>query len=604
MQLLRFLLPLLRPYRRLAGGALCCLVVLVILDLSIPRLIQRIIDQGIHVHNQDVVLRTGLLMLGISLLSLAIAVANNFLSVKVAEGVARDLREAVFLKIQHLSFGNLDQMPTGSLMVRLAGDTAAIQRIVNISLRIGTKAPLLMVGSLVLMVRTSPSLALMLLPLVLLTLGIIWFFILRMEPLFLVVQQHFDRLNTVLQENIAGVRLIRAFVRAGHEKNRFAKANTGFTDSSIRILRAISVMQPILTLCVNAGMVLVIWFGGQAAIRGELSLGQIVAFTNYLLTTLTPLAMMVMLSNAWANGLASAQRVSDLLATVPEVVDRADARSPQELGLGTTKDPVRVSFERVSFRYRNGASRENDGSSGEWILRDIDLTIEPGTTVAILGATGAGKTTLINLIPRFYEVSQGCIRVNGIDIRTLRRQDLCALIAVVPQETILFTGTVADTIRYGNPKADMAEVEAAARTAQAHDFIMRLPQGYQSKIEERGINLSGGQRQRLAIARAILTRPRLLICDDSTSAVDIDTENRLQQALASLPFAHTRLVVAQRVSTVLGADAIVLLDKGRIIGQGTHETLLKENPVYQEIYASQLGNGWANGALEQTEVES
>ncbi|WP_319588452.1 ABC transporter ATP-binding protein [uncultured Desulfobulbus sp.] len=588
MDLLRLFLPFLKPYRLPVILALCCLVALVILDLSIPRLIQRIIDQGIHAQNQEMVVHTGLLMLLISLLSLAMAVGNNFLSVKVGEGVARELRDTVFLKIQSLSFGNLDRMKTGGLMVRLSSDTAAIQRIVNISLRIGTRAPLLMLGSFILMVRTSPSLALMLLPLILLTLGVIWLFIVRMEPLYLLVQQKFDRLNTVLQENVSGVRLIKAFVRADHEGARFASANTEFTRHSIRILRFMSGMSPLLTLCVNAGMVVVIWSGGLAAAKGELTVGQIVAFTNYLLTTLTPLAMMAMLSNAWANGIASARRLSDLLTMEPEVVDRANALSLTEAGLAGT--PVRIDFEGVSFRYGNGNGGENGGAS-EWILRDIDLAIEPGMTLAILGATGAGKSTLVNLVPRFYEVSSGRICVNGIDIRDLQQEALRSLIAVTPQETILFSGTVADNIRYGAPEASDREVEEAARAAQAHVFILGLPQGYQTLIEERGTNLSGGQKQRLAIARALLTRPRILILDDSTSAVDVETETRIQETLEHLPFRHTRLVVAQRVSTVLGADRIVILEKGRIASQGTHDELLARCPIYQEIYASQLGNG-------------
>ncbi|QQG66069.1 ABC transporter ATP-binding protein [Desulfobulbus oligotrophicus] len=587
MQALRFLLPFLKPYKRLAIGALICLVGLVIFDLSIPRLVQRIIDQGIRVHDQEVVLYTGLLMLCISLLSLAMAVANNYLSVKVGEGVARDLREAVFLQIQDLSFGNLDRMQTGGLMVRLASDTAAVQRIVNISLRIGTRAPLLMLGSLLLMVDTSPSLALRLLPLILLTLAIVTVFMLRMEPLFLMVQQQFDRLNTVLQENISGVRLIKAFVRADHERARFSEVNTVFTGYSIRILRTISTMSPLLTLCVNAGIVLVIWHGGLAAIQGELTVGQIVAFTNYLLTTLTPLAMMAMLSNAWANGLASIRRIKELLETVPEVTDMATGAATPLSALG--EGPLGVSFCGVSFRY-NQVDPAGNGEKGEWILCDIDLAVKPGSTVAILGATGAGKSTLINLIPRFYDVIGGSILVNGVDIRELRQQDLRALIAVVPQETILFSGTVADNIRYGKPGATLTEVETAARAAQAHDFIVRLPERYETRIEERGGNLSGGQRQRVAIARAILYQPRLLILDDSTSALDVDTEARLQQALTQLPFAHTSLLVAQRVSTVLAADSIVILDKGRVVSQGSHEELLAHCSIYQEIYASQLGD--------------
>lgn len=577
---LRQLLPFLKPYRKPAFLALAGLVLLVGLDLSIPRLIQRIIDQGIRAQNQAVVVQTGLLMLGISLFSMAVAVSNNLLSVKVGESVARDLRDRVFLKIQELGFGDLDRMRTGGLMVRLLSDTAAVQRIVNISLRIGTRAPLLMLGSLVLMIRTSPPLALLLLPLILLALGVILFFILRMEPLFLGVQERFDRLNAVLQENVAGVRLIKAFVRADHESRRFAVANTGFTRDSIRILRFMSGMSPLLTLCVNAGMVGVIWAGGLAVSEGDLTVGQIVAFTNYLLTTLTPLAMMANLSNAWANGIASARRLIELLALPPQIREAESALGLDESGL--SGGPPEIEFEGVSFRY---------GDEGEWVLQGIDLRIEAGRTLAILGATGSGKSTLIHLVPRFYEVSGGRISINGVDIRTLRLNALRSLIAVVPQETVLFSGTVADNIRYGRPEAGDAEVEATARAAQAHDFILRLPRGYETRIEERGVNLSGGQKQRLAIARALLARPRVLILDDSTSAVDIETEIRIQEALQQEAFRHTRLVVAQRVSTVLTADRIVILDKGRIAGSGTHRELLAGCPIYREIYASQLGDG-------------
>jgi ATP-binding cassette subfamily B protein len=587
---LRQFFPFLKPYWKPALLALICLLILVMLDLSIPRLIQRIIDQGIKAKNQDVVLHTGLLMLLISLVSMGMAIINNILSVRVGESVARDLRDKVFLKIQSLSFGNLDRMKTGGLMVRLSSDTAAIQRIVNISLRIGTRAPLLMLGSLILMVNTSPSLALILLPLILLTLGVIAFFIVKMEPLFRLVQQKFDRLNTVLQENVAGVRLIKAFVRADHEGERFGIANTDFTNNSIKILRFMSGMSPLLTLCVNIGMVVVIWSGGLEVSKGTLTVGQIVAFTSYLLTTLTPLAMMTMLSNAWAGGVASAQRLNDLLTMTAEVVDRKDALSVAQAGLANA--PVRIEFEGVCFRY---GGEDGEGEEGrEWILQDIDLVAEPGKTIAILGATGSGKSTLVNLVPRFYEVTGGRILCNGVDIRQLQQGALRSLIAVVPQETILFSGSVADNIRYGAPAANEIDIRAAAQAAQAHDFICNLPQGYETRIEERGINLSGGQKQRLAIARALLTQPRILILDDSTSAVDVETETRIQEALEQLHFKHTRLVVAQRVSTVLNADWIVILEKGRIVGQGTHGQLLAGCLVYQEIYASQLGNGLEN----------
>ena len=574
--------------------ALLLLTTLVFMDLSIPRLIQRIIDQGIHQQNQAVVIETGLLMLGISALSTIIAVGNNILSVRVGESVARDLREALFHKIQTFSFGNLDRLKTGLLMVRLTSDTSALQRLVQISLRIGTRAPLLMIGSLILMINTSPDLALTMLPLLLVTSVIIVFFVLKMEPLFLSVQQKLDRLNTVLQENVAGVRLVKAFVRADFEGERFEVANEAFTDNSAQVMRFMASMSPVLTICVNIGMVIVVWAGGLAAIQGQLTVGQIVAFTNYLLTTMTPLIMMTMLSNVWANGIASARRINEVLDTVPEVQDKPDARPVPAV------TPGRIVFENVSFQY--------NGHGSESVLQGINLIAEPGQTVAILGATGAGKSTLVNLVPRFYNVSAGRICLDGLDIQHVQQDSLLAQIATVPQETVLFSGSVRDNIRYGTPEASDEEVVAAAQAAQAHDFILTLPQGYDTHIEERGVNLSGGQKQRIAIARALLTHPKILILDDSTSSVDVETETKIQEALETrlddpglstlfeIPPERNRrtsLVVAQRISTVLKADKIVVIDKGRIAAEGTHQELLRSSQIYQEIYESQLGNGFS-----------
>ncbi len=575
---MRKLLPFVKPYWKRAVAALVLLTTLVFLDLSIPRLIQRIIDQGIEQHNQPVVIQTALLMLSISVVSTLIAIANNNLSVQVGENVARDLREALFLKIQTYSFGNLDRMQTGQLMVRLTSDTSAVQRLVQISLRIGTRAPLLMIGSLILMINTSPSLALTMLPLLLITSAIIVFFIVKMEPLFRSVQQKLDRLNTVLQENIAGARLVKAFVRADFEGERFEAANEAFTDHSVKVMQFMASMSPALTVFVNIGMVVVIWAGGQQAIQGELSIGQIVAFTNYLLTTMSPLIMMTLLSNVWAGGLASAKRINEVLDTVPEVQDDPDALILPD------STPGRIAFENVSFHY--------NGSSDEVVLDGVNLIAEPGQTVAILGATGAGKSTLVNLVPRFYDVAAGRILIDGIDIRRAQQDSLLAHIAIVPQETILFSGTVRDNIRYGCPTASDDEVIAAAKAAQAHDFILALPRGYDTHVEERGTNLSGGQKQRIAIARALLTRPRILILDDSTSSVDVETETKIQDALDAQLYRHTSLVVAQRISTVLKADKIVVIDKGRIAAEGTHRELMRSSPIYQEIYDSQLGNGF------------
>ena len=578
MAAIRKLLPFVKPYWKRATLALILLTSLVFMDLAIPRLIQQIIDKGITQHNQTVVLQTSLLMIGISILSTVIAVGNNIYSVQVGESVARDLRDALFLKIQRYSYGNLDQQQTGQLMVRLTSDSSAVQRLVQITLRIGTRAPLLMIGSLILMINISPSLALTMLPLLLVTSAVIIFFIVKMEPLFRSVQQKLDRLNTVLQENIAGAHLVKAFVRADFEGERFETANEAFTEHSVKVMQFMSSMTPALTIFVNIGMVIVIWVGGLQSIHGNLSIGQIVAFTNYLLTTMTPLTMMTMLSNTWANGLASAKRVNEILDTVPEVQDNPGALVLPEQISG------KVVFENVDFHYH--------GTGDEAVLKGINLVAEPGETVAILGATGAGKSTLINLIPRFYDVTSGRVLIDGIDVDQIKQDSLLSQIGIVPQETILFSGTVRDNIRYSHPGASDDEVIAAAKAAQAHDFIMEMPMGYDSHVEARGSNFSGGQKQRIAIARALLMQPRILILDDSTSSVDVETETKIQDALEEQMHHHTSFVVAQRISTVLKADKIIVIDKGQIVAEGTHKELLQTSPIYQEIYDSQLGNGF------------
>jgi len=495
----------------------------------------------------------------------------------VGESVSRDLREALFLKIQTFSFGNLDRMNTGLLMVRLSSDASVYQRLVQVTLRIGTRAPLLMIGSLILMFNTDQRLAMMMLPLLLVTSGIIVFFLVKMGPLFLSVQRRLDRLNTVLQENIAGVRVVKAFVRADRENQRFADANQEYTQYNIRVMQFMTTLSPVLSICVNIGIILVIWAGGMQSIQGELTSGQIVAFINYLQTTLGPLTIMVMLANVWAAGSASSERIIEVLQTVPEVQDPAEALALPE----TTQN--RIVFENVSFHY-NGASAEN-------VLDGVNLAAEPGETVAILGATGSGKSSLVNLIPRFYDASGGCVMINEIDVRQIEQAALLKNIGIVPQETVLFSGSVADNIRYGRPDSPEGEVIAAAKAAQAHDFILNLPNGYETHVEERGVNLSGGQKQRIAIARALLLHPDILILDDSTSSIDVETEIKIQTALEDWMRDRISIVVAQRISTVLNADKIVVIDEGRVAAVGNHRELLQTSPIYQEIYDSQLGDG-------------
>ena len=573
-------LALARPYWRRSLSALVLLAALVAMDLAIPRLIQRLVDKGIAPSDQAEVIRTGILMLALSVAGTAFAVGNNVLSVRVGESVARDLRRLLFRKIQSLSSRELDATGTGQLMVRLTSDTAALQRLTQISLRIGTRAPLMMLGSLVLMIRTNPGLALSMLPLLAVTSATIILFVPRMEPLFGKVQARLDRLNTVLHENIAGVRLVRAFVRNDLEDGKFDSANEAFASDSAGVMRFMALLSPILTAFVNIGMVAVVWSGGLDAIRGGMTAGQLVAFSNYLLSTMTPLVMMTNLSNVWANGLASSRRILGVLEATPAVADRPGAA---DIDGGA---PGRIVFEGVSFRYPGS---QVDAVTG------VYLDISPGSMTGFLGATGSGKTTLTGLVPRFYDPTAGRLLLDGVELRDIRLASLRRFVSVVPQESVLFSGTVWDNVVFGRPWATMAEAAEAARIACALEFIEDLPQGWETHVEERGVNLSGGQKQRIAIARAVLAQPRILVLDDSTSSVDVETEARIQDALASSLPGCTRIVVAQRVSSVLSADRIVLLDEGRVVASGPHSALLSGSPLYREIYDSQLGDPDAEG---------
>ncbi len=569
-----------KPYQTQAIFSMTMLIATVFLDLSIPRFMQTLIDDGVKPQNMSVVLRTSAIMLALSISSMITGVLNSNYSIKVGEGVGRDLRQAIFEKIQDFSYANADQFSTGKLMVRLTSDSSAVQRLFQVSLRIGSRAPLEMILSVVLMFVTSPSLAWSMIPVLLVSWTLIVLFSVKMEPLFRTVQQKLDRLNTVLQENLAGARLVKSFVRADHETGRFDVANGDFTDGTIKVTEVMSSMSPLLTLMVNIGMVLVVWLGGIQAIGGGISTGQILAFVSYLLATMHPLVSMTNLSNTWANGLASAKRINEVLEAKPDITPPL---APKALPPGMSAS---VDFKDVDFHY----SINSDLA----VLENIRLHAEPGQMVAVLGATGAGKSTLVNLIPRFYDASSGSVRIDDFDVRDIEEDSLLEHIGVVPQETILFSGTVRDNIRYGCPDASQEEVEQAAKIAQAHDFIMRLPQGYDTPIEERGTNLSGGQKQRISIARAIITHPDILILDDSTSAVDVETETRIQTALADELKGSTVFVVAQRISTVLNADKIIVLDEGRIVAEGKHMELLKTSPIYKEIYDSQLGGAPQN----------
>ncbi len=633
MPSLRRLLCFLRPYRRAALVAVLLLVGVAAADLAIPRLVQRIIDVGVANQDLRAIATTSLLMMALSLTSATMAIINTVLAVRAAQSYGADLRDALFRHVQSLSFADLDRLETGKLLIRLTSDITQVQMVVLLSLRLLVRGPLMIVGSVIFMVLTSPRLAAWMLLILPLTASIITLFALKVPALFRRVQQRLDRLNQVLQENLAGVRVVKAFVRGGHESARFDTANVDLMQQSIYTMRILSLLIPTMSLVLNLGTVLVVWLGGLDVQVGDMTVGRIVAFVNYLLSTMFPLMMMGMMVNQIFAAEASSERIIEVFDTEPAVQERPDARpwdgrvqehapSPASIRLengplvaNTSNLAGRVAFEDVSFRYDGDDGDPNEigarasgplrgdlddlgaRASGplQEVLSGINLVAEPGQQVAILGATGSGKSTLVHLIPRFYDVTGGRVTIDDVDVRDLELDSLRHQVSVALQEAVLFTGTVRDNIRYGRPEAGDEEVVAAAQAAQAHEFITDLPDGYDTLVGQRGVNLSGGQKQRISIARALLVNPRVLILDDSTSAVDFETENRIQAALEQLLRKASRsttiFVVAQRISTVLSADKIIVLDKGVIAAEGTHEELLAGSPIYQEIYASQLGDG-------------
>jgi ATP-binding cassette subfamily B protein len=579
MRATRKLWAFMRPYWHWALLAPLLMVVEVSMDLLQPWLMERIIDDGVATGDLQLVLRIGAIMVVVAVIGMIGGVGCTIFAALASQGMGADVRHALYAKIQSLSFPDLDVLDTGALITRLTNDVTQVQELASMALRIMVRAPLLVVGGVVMAVLTSPQLALIFVVLIPLVLGMITFVVRRAFPLFAGVQKRLDALNIVMQENLAGVRVVKAFVRANYENERFRKANQALKEQTLRAIRTMAMTMPFMMLALNFGIVAALWFGGLMVKAGSMQVGQIVAFTNYLMQALMSLMMLSMLVTRFSRSEASAIRIQEVLNTDPKV--QAPASPTHEV----TDIPSagRVVFDRVFFRY--------DGLGHEDVLRNVSFEIEPGQTVALLGATGSGKSTLAHLVPRFYDVTGGRITVDGVDVRAMDERALRRAIGVAMQESVLFHGTIRENIAYGRPEATDDEVMAAAKLAQAHDFIMQLPGGYDVMVEQRGVNLSGGQKQRLAIARALLLDPAVLVLDDSTSAVDVETEARIQTGLAQTRRGRTNLVVAQRISSVLGADRILVLEDGGIVASGTHAELLNSSPIYQDIYRSQLEKG-------------
>ncbi|WP_340012622.1 ABC transporter ATP-binding protein [Paenibacillus sp. FSL H7-0690] len=562
----------LRPYWVWCVLAPLLMLVEVTMDLLQPTLMASIVDKGVMTKDLSHIFSTGLIMLGVAFIGLIGGVGCTIFSSIASQNFGNDLRISLFEHIQKFSNKNLDQLKTGSLITRLTNDVVQLQTFVQMILR-SIRSPLLLVGSLVMAIRISPMLTLILAVAVPL-LSLILYGLIRLSfPLFQKMQVKLDGVNTVLQENLSGIRVVKAFVRANHEQKRFNTANKDYTEIAIKAVRLMSLNMPLMMLVLNASIVAVLWFGGVQSWNGGLPVGQLIAFINYITQLLMSMLMLSNMLTFFSRAKVSADRENEVFSTISEIKEVANAK----------KDAIhngRIVFDNVSFAY--------DPSDENLVLDDINFTAEPGETVAILGATGTGKSSLVSLIPRFYEVSSGSITIDGSDTRMIALEDLRSRIGFVMQQAILFSGTIRDNIRYGRPDATDEEVKEAAIAAEAHNFILELPQGYDTELGQRGINLSGGQKQRLSIARALLIQPTILIMDDSTSALDAATESRIRQMLKTRLRSSTNILIAQRVTSVIDADRILVLENGRIAVQGTHDGLMNSSEIYRDIWRSQM----------------
>jgi ATP-binding cassette subfamily B protein len=524
------------------------------------------------IHPVQALLVSGLLILLFATVRGLFSFSQAYMGERVSQSVAFDLRNDLFARIQRLSFSYHDRNQTGQLMVRATDDVEKVRIFIGQGLLMAASALLLMVGAIVILATLNLRLTLVILPILPLAMVLFMVFGGVARPMFGLVQRKLSALNAILQENMAGIKVVKAFSREPEQEARFQKAADDFLAQILRVMRLMTFLMPLVFFIANLGQAAILFFGGRQMILGTLSLGEWQTFSLYLMFVFIPVAQLGFIITQMSQATASASRIFEITDARSDVTDAPQARAlPKVRG--------RVEFDNVTFRYFGG---------GEPVLDRVSFVAEPGQQIALLGRTGSGKSTIINLIPRFYDPTEGVIRIDGVDLRQVTLDSLRSQIGTVLQETTLFSGTIRDNIAFGRTDAPMAEIIQAAEAAAANEFIQTFPQGYDTPVGERGVTLSGGQRQRLAIARALLLDPRILILDDSTSSVDLETEWRIQQALVRLMQGRTSFVIAQRISTVLNADQILVLDDGAIVARGRHEELLETSEIYAEIYSSQL----------------
>lgn len=550
----------------------------VMVELSMPLLMSRIIDVGIANRDVGYIGRIGLLMVVLALFAIVCGVIFMRLSTVGSMGFGANLRDALFEKVQQFSFTNIDRFSTGSLVTRITNDVNNLQMTFMMMLRIFSRAPLMLILAFILAYSINARLSLVLgvaIPLLVIAVLLIMRTAFRR---FSIMQQRIDAINTAIQENLIGQRVVKAFVRADHENTKFGEANDALTNASIRAISIVILNFPVMMLVMSGATVAILWQGGNMVFGGELGAGQLISLLSYVTQILMSVMMISMVFVMSARAQASGKRVLEVLDAEVDILDKAGLEETADAGPQVTDG--RIEFRDVSFRY-------NVSGTGADVLSGITFTAEPGEVIGIVGGTGSGKTTLINLIPRLYDVTGGALLLDGVDVRDYALDSLRSAIGMVAQGDMLFSGTIRENLLWGRPGATQTEIERVSQNAQAHDFIVSFPDGYETVLGQGGVNLSGGQKQRLTIARAMLKEPRILILDDSTSAVDSATEARIRTAFYN-DLAHTTIfIIAQRLSSVRDADKIIVLDDGKMVGMGDHETLLQTNEVYQEINQSQ-----------------
>lgn len=573
----------LKPYRL----AILAVLVLVFLqsmgDLYLPTLMSDIVDEGIVQGNRSLIWKIGGLMLLVAGGGALCSVIASYLSAKVAAGFGKDTRSRMFNHVENFTLHEFDKLGTASLITRTTNDITQVQTVLTMMLRMMIGAPMMMIGGIIMAVSEDAKLSLIFVVVIPVLVGVILFIGMRGLPLFKAIQVKLDKLNLVLREHLTGIRVIRSFNRIEHENRRFSEANRDLTDTAIKVNKIMAGLMPIMMLVMNFSMIAILYFGGLRIDDGNLRVGSLMAFIQYAMQIMFSLIMVSMMFVLIPRASASALRINEVLDMQPEIIDPTQSEL-QKTATATHKDGrdgLRgfVEFDNVSFSYPGA---EQPALSG------ISFSARPGEVTAIIGGTGSGKSTLLSLIPRFYDVNEGAVRVDGVDVRDMTQEELRNKIGYIPQKAVLFTGTINENIRYGKEDATEEEILHASRVAQAFDFVSAMKDGFESEIAQGGNNVSGGQKQRLSIARALIRKPEVYLFDDSFSALDFKTDAKLRAALKSETTESTVLIVAQRVSTVMDADRIIVIDDGEVVGIGNHRELLNSSEVYREIVSSQL----------------